>query len=314
MPQPQQALAAPAPAYGYPPNDSAPSSSSPQTHQLGESEYKPPEFANGSIARSITRTPSPTQSELDLLSGVRRKRSWQEMIRQVLVLAIIVVVIALIEVYHDKIINALKPVTRWLHGLKGGWLIPIVAMIALSFPPLFGHEVIAMLCGLVWGLGPGFGIVVAGTLLGEIITFFFFRFFCGARGAKLELSNMNYGTLAHIVRKGGIVIAIITRYSALPAHFTTAVFATCGMPFWVFLIAAVVSLPKQFAIVYIGFALGTSGDTQSNKIQKIVLGITVVITVAAMVYIRRLMFTARADVVYARRKARQAKLEGSSPV
>ena len=38
----------------------------------------------------------------------------------------------------------------------------------LDYDQLFGHEIVAMLCGLTWGLGTGFAIVAAGTLLGEI--------------------------------------------------------------------------------------------------------------------------------------------------
>lgn len=36
---------------------------------------------------------------------------------------------------------------------------------------LFGHEIVAILCGLVWGLWVGFGIVAAGTFLGEVGNF-----------------------------------------------------------------------------------------------------------------------------------------------
>ena len=35
------------------------------------------------------------------------------------------------------------------------------------FPPLFGHEIIALLCGVVYGLWIGFAIVAAGTFIGE---------------------------------------------------------------------------------------------------------------------------------------------------
>lgn len=56
-------------------------------------------------------------------------------------------------------------------SLKYGWLIPIGIMFVISFPPLFGHEIVAILCGLVWGLWIGFAIVAAGTLLGEIGNF-----------------------------------------------------------------------------------------------------------------------------------------------
>jgi uncharacterized membrane protein YdjX (TVP38/TMEM64 family) len=40
-------------------------------------------------------------------------------------------------------------------------------LIVLSFPPLFGHEIIALLCGVVYGLWIGFGVVAAGTFFGE---------------------------------------------------------------------------------------------------------------------------------------------------
>ncbi|KAJ7483588.1 hypothetical protein FB451DRAFT_1235048 [Mycena latifolia] len=285
-------VAMPQPAYAYPPSN-APS--------IGpaSSEYKPPEL----VARDISRTPSPTPTEL----GVKKKRTIAQRIRLYVTLAVIIAIIALVESYHKQIIDGLRPVTDWLHKTPAGWLIPIVVLIALSFPPLFGHEIVVMLCGLVWGLGIGFGIVAAGTILGEICTFYAFRLCCRARGEKLELTSMPYGTLAQVVREGGLLIAVVVRYSAFPAHFTTAVFSTCGMPFWVFLVAAVVSLPKQLAVVYIGVALASS-DSKSNKIQKIVLAVTIVISVAVVIYVRRLMVTARPAVVYKRRKARQAAL------
>ncbi|KAF7305551.1 hypothetical protein HMN09_00808000 [Mycena chlorophos] len=275
-------------------------------------EPKPEVSSNAAMARSITRTPSPTPSEMDVLNGTttfNQSRSRREIIQRLAILVVIIVAIVLIEVYHTQIINGLKPVTQWLHGLRGGWVIPIVVLVALSFPPLFGHEVVIMLCGLVWGLGEGFGIAAAGTLIGEICTYFAFAYCCSGRAAKLETTNMRYGLLAHTLREGGLPVAIIARYSSLPGHLTTAVFATCGMPFWVFLVAAVVSLPKQFAIVYVGYALGKDGDSKSNKIQKIVIAITVVVTVVAMLYIRRLMKQARPAVVYQRRKARKARMQ-----
>ncbi|KAJ7675451.1 hypothetical protein B0H17DRAFT_987853 [Mycena rosella] len=268
--------------------------------------YNYPPSGATDTSRDMLRTPSPTPSEKG-----EKKRTLRERMRIYAVLAIIIVVIALVETYHEQIINALQPATNWLHDAPAGWLIPIVILIALSFPPLFGHEIVAMLCGVAWGLGPGFGIVAAGTLLGEICTFFTFKIFCHARGEKMELTNIGYGSLSHVVREGGLLIAIVIRYSAMPPHFSTAVFATCGMPFWVFLTAAILSLPKQLIVVYIGVAL-KSNDSTSKKVQRIVLAVSIVITVLIMGYVRRLMTQARPAVVYARRKARQAKLQGTA--
>jgi hypothetical protein len=54
-----------------------------------------------------------------------------------------------------------------IRDLPAGFLIPVAILIAISFPPLFGHEIIALLCGVVYGLWIGFAIVAAGTFLGE---------------------------------------------------------------------------------------------------------------------------------------------------
>ena len=79
-------------------------------------------------------------------------------------------------------------------------------MFVLSFPPLFGNEIVHVLCGIVWGLWIGFGIVCAGTFLGEVGNFYAFRYICQARGEKLERTNLSYGCLARVVRDGGFLV------------------------------------------------------------------------------------------------------------
>ena len=54
-----------------------------------------------------------------------------------------------------------------MRDLPAGWIIPIVILILISFPPLFGHELVALLCGVIYGLWEGFLVVAAGTFLGE---------------------------------------------------------------------------------------------------------------------------------------------------
>lgn len=36
---------------------------------------------------------------------------------------------------------------------------------------LFGHEILAVLCGLVWGAMIGFAITATGTFIGEVANF-----------------------------------------------------------------------------------------------------------------------------------------------
>ncbi|TFK38388.1 hypothetical protein BDQ12DRAFT_110733 [Crucibulum laeve] len=272
-------------------------------------------------ARMTGRTPSPTPSELKEMKtgavdwkGMMNWKFWfrREWLWYYVLLVVILVITALVSIYHTQIVTWLTPATQWLHGLKLGWLVPIGILFVISFPPLFGHEIVAILCGLVWGLWIGFGIVAAGTFLGEVGNFYAFKYCCRARGEKAERTNISYACLAKVVRDGGFKIALIARLSAIPGHFTTGVFSTCGMNIFVFSIAAILSLPKQFITVYLGVILEQSNDGTSNSrsriITDVVLAITFLVTVVAMWYIFRQMNKVKPEVIYARRKARQAKL------
>ncbi|KAJ3931906.1 MAG: hypothetical protein NXY57DRAFT_1005441 [Lentinula lateritia] len=272
----------------------------------------------------LNRTPSPTPSEAkELQTGAidfKAMMNWRFWIRRewlwyYVALVIITVITALITIFHDQIVGWLTPFTQWLHGLKFGWLVPIGILFVLSFPPLFGHEIVAILCGLVWGLWIGFAIVAAGTFIGEIGNFYAFKYCCRARGEKMEKTKISYACLAKVVRDGGFKIALIARLSAIPGHFTTAVFSTCGMNVFVFSIAAILSLPKQFITVYLGVILGEAAGQESTKQKLIsdgVVAITVIVTIAACWYLLRKMNQVKPDIIHARRKARQAKLNDGS--
>ena len=78
------------------------------------------------------------------------------------------------------------------------------------------------------------------------------------------------------------------------------------MGIFVFICAAVLSLPKQLIAVYIGVILQQSGSgTKSNgRVSGVVLSITVLITLAAAWYIHRELNRIKPIVIYERRKAR----------
>ena len=80
------------------------------------------------------------------------------------------------------------------------------------------------------------------------------------------------------------------------------------MGIFVFSLAAILSLPKQFITVYLGVILEQSSTgAQSSKsriITDVVLAITILITFVAMWYIFRQMDKVKPEVIYKRRKAR----------
>ena len=99
-----------------------------------------------------------------------------------------------------------------------------------------------MVCGIVWGAGVGFGIVAAGTVLGEIAVFLYvvlynalsfkltfdsvFRLACGKRSDQFEKESLQWGVLAHIVRDGGVTMVLMARLSLLPPHCTCSCLRT----------------------------------------------------------------------------------------
>ncbi|KAJ2924296.1 hypothetical protein H1R20_g12799, partial [Candolleomyces eurysporus] len=247
------------------------------------------------------RTPSPTPSELRELKpaangwGNSRERLWF-----FVAVVILIALIALAWIYDKQIVRTLAPAATWLHDTPGAFAIPIAVLIVISFPPLFGHTIVALLCGFVWGLGIGFGIVAGGTFLGDIGLFYASKFFFRTRDEKPELTNISHACLAQVVRDGSIRIALIARLSAIPAQTTTPIFSTCG----------------QALGVYLGVILLRSRSEMRSSTERIVtsvvLAVILLITAVATWYIGRQMDRAKPQVIYKRRKARQAKLTQAS--
>ncbi|KAH9904370.1 snare associated Golgi protein-domain-containing protein [Xylariomycetidae sp. FL2044] len=196
---------------------------------------------------------------------------------------VIVVITVLITVYHDKVVEILRPFSEKVRDVPAGWLIPIVILVIISFPPLFGHEIIGLLCGVVYGLWIGFAIVAAGTFIGEVGTWFAFKKLLRRKAEKMERTNLNYASMAKVTRDSGFWMVFIIRFSIVPSHFSTAVFSTCDVKFWHFAVATFLTLPKQIFIVYLGVLL--VAEDQDNKIETIVLVATFVITLVMGVYI-----------------------------
>lgn len=79
-----------------------------------------------------------------------------------------IVLTVLFEVYKSDFERWARPLTDWLKKREAwSWSIPVVILIVLSFPPLFGHEIVQLIVGLTYPLGIAIGIAAAGSVLGE---------------------------------------------------------------------------------------------------------------------------------------------------
>ncbi|KDQ09151.1 hypothetical protein BOTBODRAFT_165190 [Botryobasidium botryosum FD-172 SS1] len=265
--------------------------------------------------RGISRTPSPTPSEnaalaqktfVDFKSLFKLTKG--NIVRWIII-ALLLALTIVTSVLHNQIVKGLQPAADWIHKLPAGWLIPVAILFVISFPPLFGHEIVSIMCGLVWGPGIGFAIVCLGSFLGELANYFTFRYCCQARSEKIRSKSIQYAALTKVIQNGGVKVAIIARYSIIPGHVVTAIFATCGMSLQTFIISAIASLPNQFINVYIGYTFETSANNsdggKSKTISTIVTVVTIAITIFAMRYITSKVNAVKPEVIYARRKARQ---------
>lgn len=274
--------------------------------------------------RGIRRSGSPTPSEKEELKQLDgfikklfRKESWKDKnFRVTVVVVVVLIVIAiLLSVFHQDIIDALAPASEWVRNAPGGFLIPIAILIILSIPPLFGAEIVHILCGMIYGAGIGFLIVCVGTVLGEALTFYMFRYCLRSRAEKLEQGKggFQWAALARVIRQGGFWVALVIRFTAIPTHIGTALFAVCGMNFFTFLTTLVLSLPRQFAGVYIGELAAESAEGQTSKTDKtittVVIVVTIVITIIAMKWIDRRMRPAALEIIRERRAQESMVME-----
>ncbi|KAJ9476902.1 Golgi apparatus membrane protein TVP38 [Pseudozyma hubeiensis] len=225
---------------------------------------------------------SGVQAAKDLLKQWKTWFHWRYLHWWVM-LIVVIAIVALTTIYHKQIVDWLTPISKKVTTVAWGWIIPVAILFIISFPPLFGHEIVLILVGLVYGIWIGFGIASLGTLLGEIGNFYAFKHCLRSMASNYEKKNIHYACMAEMVRDGGFWVMFLARLSAIPGHFTTAVFATVGMNIFVFTFAAVLALPKQLLIVYLGVAIKNSGtgteDTKSKVIKYVVLVISFIITV-----------------------------------
>jgi hypothetical protein len=106
----------------------------------------------------------------------------------------------------------------------------------------------------------------------------------------------------------------------------TALFSTCGVSLWTFVVSAVVSLPRPFSAVLVGYSLGLAvkdselspvlcgrlladqrpdATVASNLINNIALGISVITTLLSGWYMRRKQQQLKVQVIRERCEQRQ---------
>ena len=114
----------------------------------------------------------PYQSTDFVQSSPKRLSSkWRKRLYWMIPLAIVgVALVILFEVYKDDFLRWARPLEDWLRERQDwSWIIPVAILFILSFPPLFGHEIVQLIVGLVYPIG-AYGSVGPGGRSGHKLT------------------------------------------------------------------------------------------------------------------------------------------------
>lgn len=105
--------------------------------------------------------------------------------------------------YHTQIVTAIGPYKIVIRRTQAwNWLVPFIVLIIISFPPLFGHELVILALGVCYRLDVAFLIAIAGTFAGEVAEFYVFKHYLTRRAAAVEAKSVGYASLAKLMREG----------------------------------------------------------------------------------------------------------------
>lgn len=116
------------------------------------------------------------------------------------------------------------------------------------------------------------------------LNYLFSRFVDSSPHRRFKEKNRYYAALTQLIREKSFLFVLVLRFSAIPGHITTAISASAGANFLSYCAAAILTLPKQLALVYLGTAF-ISKSTRSHVVSVVTMLLTLIGTGIAAVYI-----------------------------
>jgi len=221
----------------------------------------------------MTAENSSLQVSMDYLKYYA-KGTWQRYRRlgirgKLFIWSLIAFYIALAAVFILKgaaIAQVMYDLAQKLSHMKYGWLIILVFMIFISFPPMISHTTTVTLCGFAYGT-KGFFVALAGSVLGAAAAFIVLRFMFSKRLRKWSATNDKWTALETVVKAKGLPLVILIRLSPLPPWvYANTLFASIHtVKLWQFVIATVFLSPKIFLYTFIGSRLAPLSDGEQRQ-------------------------------------------------
>lgn len=165
----------------------------------------------------------------------------------------------------------------------------------------------ALVAGLAFGLVKGVLLVWFSATVAAAVAFLVARYFARHRIEKLAMKNEKYEAVDRAIRKHGWKVVLLLRISPiLPYTISNYIYGLTAVDFVHYVIATAVGIVPMVAVyVSIGAAgreaaLAAAGGGHHSMAELIVLGVGIVVTIAAAVLIARAARRELADMRVAR--------------
>jgi uncharacterized membrane protein YdjX (TVP38/TMEM64 family) len=165
----------------------------------------------------------------------------------------------------SKIAQALYDTVHALSLKPYGWLVLGAALVVVSFPPLFGHTTIIMLCGFAYGM-KGFWIAAAASQVGASVVFVTLRYLFRSQLRRWS-KNEKWAAFESVILAKGLPLIILIRACPLPPWvWSNTLFASIEVvPLWKFIIATCFTFPKLALHVFVGSRMAALSDGEQRK-------------------------------------------------
>lgn len=204
----------------------------------------------------------------------------------------------------------LHPLATRMESSAWSWAVLSLLIALVSVPPLFGHELLGVVAGYVYGQRIGFLILTLSSLAGESGVYFAFRRFLRGRIHAFRVKyRANYGIFVGVVEDGGLTMLFLIRMSVIPPHFSTPLFAGLESITWTrWMLANVLASPvRMFPPVFIGSLLR---DSKSNSVLgDVAFVFSSLITFAVLWTIRKRYLVKKDELDLARVRASRSSMK-----
>eukprot|EP01090_Pellita_catalonica_P011987 TRINITY_DN2504_c0_g1_i3.p2 TRINITY_DN2504_c0_g1~~TRINITY_DN2504_c0_g1_i3.p2 ORF type:complete len:294 (-),score=41.45 TRINITY_DN2504_c0_g1_i3:864-1745(-) len=163
--------------------------------------------------------------------------------------------------YTSKFLDLVDDIGYW------GYLLFIVAFIAMGMPFLFGYSVLGLAAGFLYYIYIGTALMYVGTNIGAWIAFFGCRYLFRKSLIEEIEKNAKINAVFMAINEHALKLSLLIRYvPGLPWGMQNAVMAVSVVPFWKFALGtAIAVLPEQVVITYFGSTIRSLSEIASGE-------------------------------------------------